>query len=279
MRYKMIGFWGCVAGGAYLYSILPETKRKERMKPLEQQYIAHRGLFDNSTNRPENSINAFAKAVEEGYGIELDVQLTADKELVVFHDESLLRMCGINKKLRECSYSELKKYKLGNSDESIPLFKDVLDVIDGKVPLIGEVMSDGDWKATTKKMAVLMDNYEGYYCMESFHPFAVKWFRDNRPDVIRGQLSTNYWKDNLNRKWYEKFALTNLLVNCISRPDFIAYNHKWKNNLSYRICRRLFPVENVAWTIKNQEELEEAEKTFDVIMFDSFIPEKIFEGK
>lgn len=115
--------------------------------------------------------------------------------------------------------------------------------------------------------------------MESFHPFAVKWFRDNRPDVIRGQLSTNYWKDNLNRKWYEKFALTNLLVNCISRPDFIAYNHKWKNNLSYRICRRLFPVENVAWTIKNQEELEEAEKTFDVIMFDSFIPEKIFEGK
>lgn len=124
-----------------------------------------------------------------------------------------------------------------------------------------------------------MDNYEGYYCMESFHPFAVKWFRDNRPDVIRGQLSTNYWKDNLNRKWYEKFALTNLLVNCISRPDFIAYNHKWKNNLSYRICRRLFPVENVAWTIKNQEELEEAEKTFDVIMFDSFIPEKIFEGK
>ena len=108
MRYKMIGFLGCVLGGAYLYSILPETKRKERMKPLEQQYIAHRGLFDNSTNRAENSINAFAKAVEEGYGIELDVQLTSDKELVVFHDESLLRMCGINKKLRECSYSELK---------------------------------------------------------------------------------------------------------------------------------------------------------------------------
>ena len=118
-------------------------------------------------------------------------------------------------------------------------------MIDGKVPLIVAVKSEGDWKATTKKMAEMMDDYEGYYCMESFHPFAVKWFRDNRPDVIRGQLSTNYWKDNL----------------------------------SYRICRRLFPVENVAWTIKNQKELEEAEKTFDVIMFDSFIPEKVFEGK
>ena len=86
-------------------------------------------------------------------------------------------------------------------------------------------------------MTEKMDSYRGCYCMESFHPFAVKWFKDHR-------------------------------------PDFIAYNHLWKKDFSYTLCRKLFKPENVAWTIKNQKELEEAEKTFDVIIFDSFIPKK-----
>lgn len=110
--------------------------------------------------------------------------------------------------------------------------------------------------------------------MESFHPFAVKWFKDHRPEIIRGQLSTNYFKDKINRKWYEKFLLSNLMLNFLTKPDFIAYNHLWKKDFSYTLCRKLFKPKNVAWTIKNQKELEEAEKTFDVIIFDSFIPKK-----
>lgn len=259
---------------AYPLALRPNTRRREQMQPFEKVMIAHRGFFDNETEYPENSLPAFQRAVEAGYGIELDVQLTTDNRLVVFHDETLQRMCGFDKKLTECSYDELKHYRLAKSDEKIPLFDEVLKVIDGKVPLIVEVKSEGDWKKTTQLMAERMDSYRGCYCMESFHPFAVKWFKDHRPEIIRGQLSTNYFKDKINRKWYEKFLLSNLMLNFLTKPDFIAYNHLWKKDFSYTLCRKLFKPENVAWTIKNQKELEEAEKTFDVIIFDSFIPKK-----
>lgn len=261
-----------IISGLFLFSIAPNKNRREQMKIFEQQYIAHRGLFDSQNGIPENSIPAFQKAVDMGYGIELDVQLTTDNKLVVFHDESLKRMCGVDKKLMHCSYKELMQYKLINSEENIPLFETVLQIIGGKVPLIVEIKSEGDWKSTTKLMAELMDSYSGVYCMESFHPFAVEWFKKNRPEILRGQLSTDYFKDKIKRKWYEKIVLTNLMLNFKSRPDFIAYNHQWCNQFSYKICRKIFPVENVGWTIKNQTELVNAKKVFQVIIFDSFIP-------
>lgn len=269
---KSIGIVTGLIGGIYLFSIAPNKNRKEKMKVLENYYIAHRGLFNNESNAPENSIPSFERAVNAGYGIELDVQLTTDNKLVVFHDKTLERMCGITKKLIDCSYNELKSYPLAGSKESIPLFEDVLRLINGKVPLIIEIKSDGDWKKTTKLVAKLLNDYTGYYCIESFHPLIVKWFKDNRPEIIRGQLSTDYFRDHIGRKWYEKFVLTNLMLNFITRPDFIAYNHLWMKNISYTICRTLFQVENVGWTIRSQDELDKAEKVFDVIIFDSFIP-------
>ena len=269
---KSIGLAAGIVGGLYLYSIAPNKSRKEQMRPFEQQYIAHRGLFDNAADCPENSLPAFRRAVEHHYGIELDVQLTKDRQLVVFHDESLLRMCGVDKKLRDCTYQELCQYPLASSQERIPLFDQVLEVIDGQVPLVVEVKPEGDWETTTRKMAERMDKYPGCYCMESFHPFAVKWFRDHRPDVIRGQLSTDYRADHIQGSPCRNFLLSNLMLNWASRPDFVAYNHRWKDNFSYTLCRKMSRVENVAWTIKNQQELDRAEKTFDVIIFDSFLP-------
>lgn len=200
--------------------------------------------------------------------------MTSDGKLVVFHDESLKRMCKAEKILHKCSYEELKQYKLAESEEQIPLFDEVLKTVGGKVPLIVEVKSEGDWKTTTRLTAERLDRYKGCYCMESFHPFSVRWFRKNRPGVIRGQLSTNFFRDNPERNWCEKLVLTNLLFNFLSRPDFIAYNHLWENQFSYKICRKLFPVENAAWTIKSQQELEEAKKVFNIFIFDGFIPKK-----
>ena len=257
----------------FLYCVKPNTTRRQEMAVFEKQYIAHRGLFDNKIGIPENSIPAFRWAVENGYGIELDVQLTADHQMVVFHDESLKRMCGVDHILHKCTLAQLQHFTLGETAERIPLFEDVLKVIGGKVPLIVEVKAEGDWKATTKKMAEIMDGYDGVYCMESFHPLAVEWFRKNRPYVIRGQLSTNYFRDEPGRRWTEKFVLTNLLLNFKARPDFIAYNHIWSRSPGYALCRKLFDVENVAWTIRNQDELKRAKKIFQVIIFDSFIPD------
>lgn len=258
----------------FLYCTMPNTSRKEEMAVFEKQYIAHRGLFDSKNGIPENSIPAFKRAVEQGYGIELDVQLTADHKLVVFHDESLRRMCRADRLLRNCTFAELQEYSLGVSKERIPLLEDVLKVVDGKVPLIVEVKSEGDWRATTKATAEMMDGYSGCYCMESFHPLAVEWFRKHRPHIVRGQLSTNYFLDEPGRRWSEKFILTNLLVNFKARPDFIAFNHIWSDSWAYALCRKLFHVENVAWTIRNQDELERAKRIFQVIIFDSFIPDK-----
>lgn len=258
----------------YLLCLKPNTKRREQMKPFEEVYIAHRGLFDNHSKAPENSLAAFQKAVQAGYGIELDVQMTADHQMVVFHDASLKRMCGADLRLTDLTWQELKRYRLADSDETIPLFRDVLNIIDGKVPVIVEIKVQNRYLETTRYLARIMDHYQGVYCIESFHPLAVAWFRRHRPEVIRGQLSTNYRKDHIRQPAPVRFILTNLLFNGYSRPDFIAYNYKFSSQFSYRLCRRLYSIENAAWTIHSQEALNQAKEVFQIFIFDSFIPEK-----
>lgn len=258
--------------GLYLLCLKPNTGRRDQMRPFEKVYIAHRGLFDNNSLYPENSLPAFKRAVSRGYGIELDVQLTADHELVVFHDATIKRMCGVTKILHECTYDELQQYRLGISAEKIPLFSEALNIIRGKVPLIIEIKPEGDCIETARTLSEMLKEYPGTYCIESFHPFAVGWYRKHHPEVLRGQLSTNYTKQGELRSWIERFVLSNLLLNFYAKPDFIAYNHKYSSQFSYRLCRKLYDVENVAWTIKTQEELENAKEIFQVFIFDSFIP-------
>ena len=284
----------------YLYMIAPNIGRQEKMKPFTETYIAHRGLFYNGdltgdrnekkTNEsenpkgidgkeiiPENSLPAFKKAVAAGYGIELDVQTTSDGRLMVFHDETLKRMCGVNRKLYECTYEELQQYKLAGTEYKIPLFDEVLEVIDGRVPLIVEIKSEGNWSRTTRMTAERLDSYnagsdKGAWCVESFHPLVLRWLKRNRPDVLRGQLSTNFFKSKLKRKWYEKLVLTNLMLNFLSRPDFIAYNYRYKNQPSFLLCRVLFKPVTAAWTVKSDKVLRKVREVFDVVIFDSFLP-------
>lgn len=260
---------------AYLFMICPNIikDRKESMRSFEAVYIAHRGFFDNKGGVPENSLSAFQRAVDFGYGIELDVQLSRDGYLLVFHDDSMERMCGINMKLRDMDYKETQSCHLLGTSERIPLFTDVLKIVDGKVPLIVEVKYEGDVIATTKALATVMDSYHGDWCMESFDPRSLRWFKNNRPSIIRGQLSTDYWKDDLQQTFVNRLFLTNLMYNSLGRPDFIAYNHKYYTNISLNICRFLFSPGMVAWTIKSKKELELAgQHHFDIFIFDGFDP-------
>lgn len=256
----------------YLWMIKPGRPRLEKMKPFEKQYIAHRGLHDIAQGIPENSLTAFRKAVENGYGVELDLQMTADGKLVVFHDGTLKRMCGVDRILTQLTYEELQEYRLLGTDERIPLFEEVLQVIDGKVPMIIEMKSEGRCFEATKKMCKRMEDYKGVYCMESFHPFLVHWVRVHYPRMIRGQLSMDFFAEEPDKPFYQKLVMTSLLANCLARPDFIAYKHDQKEQFSYKLCRKMFSVENVAWTIKSQEQMDEAGKTFRVMIFDSFVP-------
>ena len=257
----------------YFLMIMPRLTRQQDWKQFPKVYYAHRGLHDNHTEAPENSMAAFKKAVAAGYGIELDVQLTKDRIPVVFHDFTLQRATGKPGKVCEYTYEELQEFPLFESEERIPKFENVLAAVNGRVPLIVEIKLEWmDLMVCTLTNRALAD-YKGLYCIESFNPLALMWYRRYRNDVLRGQLSDGFLKTG-EFKGPLYFILQNLLLNWMTRPDFVAYDHKYADNLSRRLCRKLYHNMAVAWTIKSQKELEEAEKSFDMFIFDSFIPRR-----
>lgn len=259
---------------AYLWMIMPNLSRKDKMKSFENVYIAHRGFFNN-VDIPENSLSAFKKAVENNYGIELDVQMTKDDKLVVFHDESLKRICGIDKKLTDCNLDELLNYNLLNTNKKIPLLKDVLDVLNKDTPLIVEIKPEGECIKTCEKAIELLKTYDRNYTMESFNPLVVGYLRKYHKEIIRGQLAYNMLKDKEEKSnVLRKFNCTYLLENFLTRPDYIAYDINNMNNLSFRIISKLYKGECVAWTIKNKEQLKESRKYYQQFIFDSFTPTK-----
>ncbi len=257
------------AAGAYLFAISPRLSgRPERMPKV---YYAHRGLHDNGSDAPENTLAAFAKAAEAGYGMELDVQLTRDGQVVVAHDFDLDRLCGVAGAIDSFTYEELQQFPVYGSSQHIPLFSDVLALVDGRVPLIVELKYKEGSRICEKAQA-LLDVYEGCYCVESFHPAVLRWYKENRPSVCRGQLSMNYQK-NVGTWAPDRLAATHLLENFMTRPDFIAYDWHSMRALSMNICRKLYGCPSVAWTVTSQAELEKCRRYFDYFIFEGFIPE------
>ena len=261
-----------MAAGAYAFLVAPRMMNKPDVSVLKGVHYAHRGLHDNHSDAPENSMKAFQKAVDAGYGIEMDIQLTKDKIPVVFHDETLNRMCGVEGKVWEFTFEELQKLTLAESEERIPKFEDVLALVGGKVPLIVEYKLDVPSTEVCEIADPMLQAYNGIYCIESFHPFAVKWYREHRPEVIRGQLSQDFSKQEKYKGKFIYWLLSNLLTNVLTRPDFIAYNHKDADMFSRKVCS-LMGALPVAYTIKSQEEYERVKDQFELFIFDSFILE------
>ncbi len=260
-----------VLAALYLFLVAPRMFGKPDRTPLYGVYYAHRGLFDNQSDAPENSLPAFRKAVEAGYGIELDVQLSKDGVPVVFHDASLKRMCGVDGNVWEYDLADLRQMKLAGSDATIPTFAEVLSIVAGKVPLIIEYKLDVPQTKVCELANEMLSDYHGTYCIECFHPLALLWYRRHRPDIVRGQLCMEYWKEEKYRGNPLFLLLSYLVTNVATRPDFIAYQHSDASNFSRRVARRLGAL-SVAWTIKTQTQLETAKKHFDLFIFDSFIP-------
>ena len=252
----------------YLFLIAPRMWRRADRTPFLGYHYAHRGLFDNLSNAPENSLAAFQKAVDAGYGIELDLQLSKDNELVIFHDASLKRMCDVEGKVWDYTLEELQQMKLANSDQTIPTFRDFLKLVDGKVPFILEFKLDRVQTKVCELANEMLKDYRGIYCIESFHPLALLWYRRHRPDVLRGQLSEELFRDKKYKGKLIYIGASFLLFNVAGRPDFIAYNHLHANNISRRICR-LMGALSVTYTIKSTEEYERNKNKFDLFIFDS----------
>ncbi|MCD7807654.1 MAG: glycerophosphodiester phosphodiesterase [Lachnospiraceae bacterium] len=267
--------------GLYLAAVFPRGKkdRADRTPFLyktssgnDRWLYAHRGLHDNESEAPENSMAAFQRAVVAGYGIELDVQLTKDKVPVVFHDSTLKRVCGVTGSVSDYTFEELQNFSLCMSEERIPRFADVLRLINGQVPLIVEYKLESFDTEVCVLGNDLLDQYQGLYCIESFHPAAVHWYKKHRPDIMRGQLSMNFTVDPQNRRKPVYWLMTYLMFDFWTKPDFIAYDHHAANNLSFQITTKLFGALPVAWTIKSKEQLQEAKKNFQLFIFDSFRP-------
>ena len=172
-----------------LLLLRPDPSARKKMAPFVGRRYAHRGLHCAQDGIPENSLPAFRRAVEAGYGIELDLHLTTDGQLVVFHDDTLDRVCGVTGRVDEKSYAELQQLRLLGTEERIPLFSEVLDIVAGKIPMIVEVKYQKNYPALCEKMMSQLRDYTGLYCVESFHPQVILWMKNHAPAVARGLLS------------------------------------------------------------------------------------------
>jgi glycerophosphoryl diester phosphodiesterase len=253
----------------YLFMVAPRMLGRINRTPFQNRHYAHRGLFDNASEAPENSLAAFRKAVEAGYGIELDVQLSKDDKLVVFHDATLKRMCGVEGKVWEYTLEELKQFRLLDSNEQIPTFEEFLEVVDGKVPFILEYKLDRAQTRVCELADRVLRNYQGPYCIECFHPLAVMWYRNNRPDIMRGQLCEEHFRNEQFKGKPIYTIMSFLLPNVATRPDFVAYNFHHAGNISRRICKWMGAL-SVAYTVKSEEDYAQAKDQFDLFIFDSF---------
>lgn len=255
----------------YLLMIMPRMLNRPQKSPFMGVFYAHRGLHDNETSAPENSMKAFRLAVEAGYGIELDVQLTKDGIPVIFHDFTLERMCKVTGKVCDMTYEQLETLRLLDTEEKIPTLEEFLYMADGKVPLIVELKVEWTDLSLCPIVDKMLTEYKGIYCIESFNPLVLIWYRRRHREVMRGQLSTNFRHDGGYKNIFY-FFLTHLLTNFITSPDFIAYNCRFKSEPGRIICHKLYKNPAVAWTVKSRKELESLNKDFDLFIFDSFVP-------
>ena len=176
---------GGAAAGASLFLLAPGTSSRRQREPFMGTNVAHRGLHSRDKSVPENSLEAFRLAAEAGYGIELDVQFSKDKQVVVFHDDTLDRVCGVHARVDELTYDELKELRLCGSDQIIPLFTEVLGVIRGRSPIICELKNGRNNRELCEKTYEIISGYRGDICVESFNPMIVAWFRFHAKDLLR----------------------------------------------------------------------------------------------
>ena len=264
---KPLLIFSAVCAALPVYAVAPGHLSRQRRSVFRGVNYAHRGLHSRDRSIPENSLSAFRQAAQEGYGIELDVRLSKDGEVIVFHDDTLDRVCGVHARVDELTWEELRALRLYGTDEQIPLFSDVLRSIRGAEALIVEIKNGPRNRELCEKTKALLDGYRGNVCIESFNPLIVAWFRVHARHLVRGQLATSlsdYTKDG--QPVAAGFVLHNTLLNFLSRPQFIAYRIGRRPPL-VRLCTALGAL-NIGWTSHEAR----SERTHDAVIFEFYRP-------
>ena len=254
-----------------LFLLAPGRASRRQKETFIGLNCAHRGLHSPDRSVPENSLPAFRLAAESGYGIELDVQLSRDGQVVVFHDDTLNRVCGVDARVEDLDYAALKKLSLCGTAHTIPLFTEVLALVKGRSPLIVELKTGRRNAELCRKTRDTLDHYDGVFCIESFDPTIVRWFKRYAPDFLRGQLAmpAERYADNL--KPAMKFFLSRCLTNVLCRPQFIAYDIG-PTPLSVRLAERMGAM-RVGWTSHSAA----AEHGRDTVIFEYYLPRARFK--
>ena len=266
---------------------------------------------------PENSMAAFRIAVKHGFGAELDVHLTKDGRLAVYHDTNLIRVCGVNEEIENLTWDEISQLRLLDTDARIPEFSQVLDLytsakaqtdrIDTRtgtdavtdsdtgtaednngntaesakqnylhLPLIIELKAEKNVKELCAAVMETVDRYPALnYCIESFDPRVVYWFRKKRPDVIRGQLTENFMRSReAVRQWgyVMTFGMWSVAPDLLTRPDFISCRFRDRKNLFIQFSH-LCGVRQVNWIIRSQREMGIVDREGGLSIFERFLPD------
>lgn len=242
------------------------------LQALKGWRYAHRGLHGNGI--PENSMAAFRAALEHSFGIELDVHLLKDGTLAIMHDHDLKRTTGLEGKIEDLTARDLPNCFLEGTQETVPTFAQVLELYAGKAPLIVELKAVGsNYAALAEAACDMLKSYDGVYCLESFDPRVVNWLKNNRPHLIRGQLTENFIAGKGPLPMPIKIMLTTQLENFVIQPDFVAFKYIDRKNPGNFLVRRLWGIQGVTWTVKTLEDLATAEKEGYIPIFEGFVPD------
>lgn len=234
------------------------------MNWLLKKPIAHRGLHNIKESIPENSLPAFEKAIQKDFPVELDVRILKDDTVVVFHDNSLDRLTGLNKLIRDIPFSGLKYIYLLNTKEKIPSLDEALTLIDGKVPVLIDIKNEGKTAHLEQELLKILKNYKGEFAVQSFNPLSLLWFEKNAPGILHGQLfsDSGYLKIGIFKK-----MILSYFFNRKVRPQFISYDiTALPNRKVSKLRTKGIPV--LSWTITNNKDLIKAKKYSDNYIFE-----------
>ena len=251
-------------------------KFKKVNLPVEKLHsfdFAHRGLHDKSRGIAENSLDAFEAACERGFGIELDVRLSSDGTPHVFHDATLKRAADLKKRISSLTDRELKDIRIFGTRSRIPTLAEALDRIADRVPLLVELKSDKKSPDPTRAVHSLLKNYGGRYLVQSFDPRQLRLYRRLCPDTPVGLLATGLRENGEKISRIIDYALRNLRVDFICRPDFISYEFSKRDKLPALARRRLARGPEFSWTIRTPEDYSRAKSLGCIPIFEGFIPE------
>lgn len=237
-------------------------------KKLDKNYwlfrrpLAHRGLYDNVT-LPENSLPAYENAIKNNFGIELDVQMTKDGELVVFHDDNVNRMCGVDRDIREMTFEEVRKLRLKNTDCQIKTFREVLDFIDGRTGILIEIKHQL-YKGIEEKIIAELKGYDGDFALQSFIPYIMTKVRKLAPEYVSGMLSTLEYSPLASK--FINYAMHHFWFKLMLNCDF--YNIRVCD--LKKVAKYTKDRPKICWTVRSEEDKLLAEKYADNYIFELY---------